>query len=217
MIELKQSQTNDIPFVLVDAGNTEVPGLGTTWTVTVRKEGGAFVGSAGVKSELGNGWYNYRASAAECDTAGAIALLVSGAGFVQQNLLAVVSDTAGALDALAAAGVEFVGPVVDGGNVITYLGDDYNDLDGRALSWSSAAWPALTAATVAVTIDGLATFAGAVVTPTGTVEVMVELTAVQTASITAGRRPFQVVATQADGDIVTLVDAIWISRSKAEV
>lgn len=74
-------------FVLVDSNGTEVTGLGTNFTVTISKNGGAFAASTGAKAEIGNGWYSYTLAAAEADTLGALAIKVTGAGVVQQNLL----------------------------------------------------------------------------------------------------------------------------------
>lgn len=112
--------------------------------------------------------------------------------------------------------ITVTGPVVEGGNVVTYRGDSYLDADGRALEWESASWPDLTTATIAVVIDRAVQFAGSVVTPAGLAVVQLELTAAQSATIPAKRHNFQVVATVA-GKNYTLVEASWVSRSRAEV
>jgi len=85
---------------MVDATNTEVPGLGSGYTLEVAKNGGAFAASAGTKAEMSNGWYTYLATAAEADTPGPVSIRVTGAGAVQQNLEYVVK-------ARNVAGVEF--------------------------------------------------------------------------------------------------------------
>lgn len=74
-------------FVMLDTNGAAVTGLGTGFTVTVSKNGGAFGASAGTKAEIGSGWYSYTITAAEADTAGPLALTITGAGAVQQNLL----------------------------------------------------------------------------------------------------------------------------------
>lgn len=71
---------------MVDANNTEVAGLGAGYTLQISKNGGAFAASAGTKAEISNGWYTYLATAAEADTIGVVAVRVTGAGAVQQNL-----------------------------------------------------------------------------------------------------------------------------------
>ena len=117
----------------------------------------------------------------------------------------------------ASAEIAFYGPVLETGNVITYRGDTYLNEDDRAIEWSSDDWPDLTGGTVVVIIKKEAQFAGSIVTPVGTALVRLELTATQTRTISVGRHNFQVVATQADGDVATLVDAVWVSRARAEV
>ncbi len=117
---------------------------------------------------------------------------------------------------MTTAEITVSGPVVAGGDVTTYRGDSYNLVDGREISWSSTDWPDLTAGTIEVIIDKVATFVGSVVTPTGTAVVQVELTAVQTLTITAGKNDFRVIATVA-GDTFTLVDAYWTSKARAAV
>lgn len=92
MMELDKDQANPIPFVMVDSNGDEVTGLTDTFTVTLSKNGSAFGASAGAKSELGNGWYLYTATAGECDTGGALALRITGAGADQQNLVYLVRD-----------------------------------------------------------------------------------------------------------------------------
>jgi hypothetical protein len=90
---------NTITFVLVDGSGVEVTGLGATFTLEVSKNGGAFVGSAGTKAEIANGWYSYIATAGEADTLGPVSIKVTGAGIVQQNLEYVVEQrTAGAVE-----------------------------------------------------------------------------------------------------------------------
>lgn len=83
-------QINEITFVMVDTTYTEVPGLGNTFTLWVRKAGGLFLASTGVKGEISNGWYVYQLTAAECDTIGPLSVFITGAGCIQQNLEYVV-------------------------------------------------------------------------------------------------------------------------------
>jgi len=87
MYDLNLDEANAIPFVMVDAAGAEVAGLGGTFTVTLRKDGGTFGASAGATTELASGWYLYTATAGECDTAGQLALTITGAGAAQQNLV----------------------------------------------------------------------------------------------------------------------------------
>lgn len=81
------NQTNAAKFVLIDSFGNEVDGLGDTWDIEVSKgAGGAFGAGAGTKSEISDGWYQYIATAGESDTAGPIALKITHASIVQQNL-----------------------------------------------------------------------------------------------------------------------------------
>lgn len=101
----------EIDFVMVDTDGTEVTGLGSGFTLQLRKPGGSFTGSAGTKAEIGNGWYRYTNTAGEADTVGPVAIRVTGAGAVQQNLLAVVKS-------LQINAIEFTYTVTDGSNPI---------------------------------------------------------------------------------------------------
>ncbi len=84
---------NTVKFVLVDITNTEVTGLGSSFTLELEFPGASgFVGSSGVKSEIGNGWYKYESPAAEAASRGLVPIKVTGAGVSQQNLFATVGD-----------------------------------------------------------------------------------------------------------------------------
>ena len=80
------SQQNKILFVLVDASGNEMAGLGTTWTLELSKNGAAFAAGGGTKAEVGDGWYSYLSTSGEADTRGPIAVKVTHASIVQQNL-----------------------------------------------------------------------------------------------------------------------------------
>lgn len=99
MFEWTLNQQNEIKFVMVDAANNEVAGLGNGFTLEISKPGNnAFATSAGTKTEIGSGWYRYLATAAEADSVGVGAIRVTGAGAVQQNLIfKVLQSTPGAL------------------------------------------------------------------------------------------------------------------------
>lgn len=86
------NQPNTILFVLVDASGIEVTGLGSGYTMWISKAGGTFTARAGVKSEIGLGWYKYVSTAGEADTPGPVAIVVTGVGIIQQNLEYVVAS-----------------------------------------------------------------------------------------------------------------------------
>lgn len=104
MTHITQNTTPKIEFVLVDAAGVEVTGLGGGFTVTLSKNGGAFGASAGSKAEIGSGWYRYTPTAAETNTVGPLALAITGAGALQQNLLFDV-EAAPAVPSTVTAGV----------------------------------------------------------------------------------------------------------------
>lgn len=98
MTEWVLNQQNKITFVMISSLGVEVAGLGSGFTLELSKNGGAFAASGGTKAEISNGWYSYLATAAEANTIGPVAIRVTGAGSVQQNLEYVVKQrTPGAL------------------------------------------------------------------------------------------------------------------------
>lgn len=86
------NQMNLITFVMVDIAYTEVAGLGNTFVLQISKAGGPFAPSTGVKNEIGNGWYSYILTAAECDTVGPLSIIADHALCIQQNLEYVVQQ-----------------------------------------------------------------------------------------------------------------------------
>ena len=85
--DLAPNQPNKVRFVMTDSSGAEVTGLGGTFTLELAKpNAGTFVASSGVKAEVGHGFYEYTFTAGECDTAGQVAVRVTGPGCVQQNL-----------------------------------------------------------------------------------------------------------------------------------
>lgn len=88
--EWTPNQPNTILFVLLDSSGSEFAGLGTGFVLKIKKPGGSFTLGSGTKSESEAGWYQYVTTAAEADTPGPIAIYITGAGIVQQNLEYVV-------------------------------------------------------------------------------------------------------------------------------
>lgn len=90
--EWSKNQSNTITFVLVDSNGNEVLGLSNTFVLQLSKAGASFQASAGVKAEIGLGWYKYTSTQAEANTSGPIAVVITGSGIVQQNLEYIVED-----------------------------------------------------------------------------------------------------------------------------
>jgi hypothetical protein len=120
----RKNQPNTILFVLVDSNGDEVAGLGSGYTLQLSKVGAAFAGSAGTKSEVGSGWYKYISTAGEADTSGPLAIKVTHASTVQQNLEYVVDDR-------VATAIEFTytltstagGVPIEGADILIYTDD----------------------------------------------------------------------------------------------
>lgn len=80
--------------------------------------------------------------------------------------------------------VSVTGPVALGGDISLLAGDDYFDADGRALVWSSAAWPDLTEATVTFKTGSISISVTIVTAGVGISQILqLELTSVQSAAL----------------------------------
>jgi len=78
---------------MIDSSGNEVSGIGDgNLTIEISKNGAAFAAAAGTDTEISDGWYSYLATAGEADTLGPVAVKVTGAGAVQQNLEYVVGQ-----------------------------------------------------------------------------------------------------------------------------
>lgn len=102
MYEWTAGVSNTILFVMVDSAGVEVAGLGDGYSLELCKPGSGFQAGAGVQSEIGNGWYQYESTEDEADTLGCLAIRVTAAGCMQQNLAAIVSDLTAQLEAIQA-------------------------------------------------------------------------------------------------------------------
>lgn len=112
------NQQNTILFVMVDSAGTEITGLGTSFTLEISKAGAAFAASAGTKSEVGSGWYKYVTTTGEANTRGPVAVKVTGAGALQQNLEYVVAGrNAGAVEFTYTVTDSTSGLPIEGANV----------------------------------------------------------------------------------------------------
>lgn len=101
------NQTNTISFILADDGGAEVTGIGSTFSLQIRKAGGSFAVGQGTKAEIGFGWYQYVTTAGECDTVGELLIVVTHAGVQQQNLVYTVVDPADVPSAVVTALLQY--------------------------------------------------------------------------------------------------------------
>lgn len=123
---------------------------------------------------------------------------------------------------LGAGRVTVRSPVANNNDLELYAGDDYNNSDNRAITFtgtSSNQWPDLTGATLNFYLnDGTSTGTGTVVTPTGTQVFRIEFTAAQTGALPKGRGlDYTIVATLASSSRkVTLVKGkLYVIDSEA--
>ena len=212
MYDLILNATNPIPFVMVDTSGVEVAGLGGAVTVTLSKNGGGFGASAGTKAELAGGWYLYTATAGECNTAGPLALRITGAGCVQQNLVYNVGNQDAQLtaikaktDTIGALSVTVTAPVAADGAIQIIRGDDYLQTDGRSLSFAITSGPSIAGGTVALRVrvsEAVVEYAGVI---TGAAACYVQLTTAQTSLLPGSSDyPYDLQATLSNNSIVTL-------------
>lgn len=151
-------------------------------------------------------------------TAGSTGKALSDAQAAGDPLTSQVPGTFAAGTAGAALGrigtglVATTAPVTESDNIEIVRGDDFKAADNRALEFTTseeATWPDLTGATIAFTAkqnqDTIAK-AGSVIVATGaTKKVRIELDPADTANDPIGEYRFDVQATLASGNIVTLV------------
>jgi hypothetical protein len=98
------------------------------------------------------------------------------------------SGTAGAyVRRIGSAAITVTSPVSTDGDITIDQGYDYQSADGRALEWTDddGSWPDLTDATATFIIEGELEVTGTISNPTGPATITVELTAAQTAALTA--------------------------------
>jgi hypothetical protein len=124
---------------------------------------------------------------------------------VDAFLDAAISSVLAAVSMLKAGSVYLVGPVVTGGDIEVISGNDYYAVDGRALTWSSDAWPSLAGA--AITFECASVSVSATAAGVGTQVVTLELPAAKTSLLSTGSQEFKINATLENGHIVTLVRA----------
>ncbi len=155
---------------------------------------------------------------------GSMGALLGAAGAASDPLLNAVpgsyaGGTAGAaLGRIGSAQITTTSPVGQSGDINITVGDTYQVDQARQLDWTDTgnAWPVLTAATIVVTINGVA-HNGSVVTATGdSKKVRLELSAAQTTAIGRGVRDYYVRATLSDGDVVTLVVGRLLAKSPGD-
>lgn len=77
---IENSDIRPIPFFLVSSSDGSTGAAGTTPSVWISQDGGAFVVPAGATVEIGYGWYSLIPSAADTGVNGAFLLHATAAG-----------------------------------------------------------------------------------------------------------------------------------------
>jgi len=129
--------SNTFRFVMVDANDDEVTGLGAAGlTVQLLKyNASSFSVFGGSKNEVGNGWYTGVADVGDSDTRGELGIKVTGSGAKQQNLVYQVGDPREGFGATAhTINVVVGGNPVDGAEVWLTLDIAGNDLVAGTLT-----------------------------------------------------------------------------------
>jgi len=148
-------------------------------------------------------------------------------GSVDATATADVDEAAIAAAVVAGIGgadVTISSPVASDGTTVTIVrGDDYNSADGRSIIWTGATadqWPDLSGATVVLTAinqNDILRKTLTVTQATGTQQFNMQLTNEET-EITSGRYKYDVQATLASGNIITmLVGELIVKKSYAEL
>lgn len=155
-------------------------------------------------------------------TDGSVAKIAQGAAGGNVTVEAFTGDAATQLDAMqgsltaigGAVEVTVASVVAENGDITITRGDDYAAADGRALTWTGTSadiWPDLTDATIAFKAELEAyeiSATGAVVTPTGTQVVRVELADTDTSSLadaaTERQWKYDLQATLSSNRVITL-------------
>lgn len=132
MYQLKRNQVQLINFVLIDSLGVPVAGLTDTFSLSISKAGAGFIAGTGVKDEIGNGWYSYQLPSSEVDTVGPLAIIASGVGTIQQNLMYVVETyVVGAKELQYTLTTQGTGVPIEGATI--YIS---TDIAGLNIAWS---------------------------------------------------------------------------------
>jgi hypothetical protein len=110
-------------------------------------------------------------------------------------------------DLITAGGVTITlaSPVDANGDITIVRGDDYKDIDGRALEWTISTAPSLVGSTCVFTARrGNSTVLTKSVTVVSATEVMMELDADDTTPLIPSTYRFDIEATLSNGNIVTI-------------
>jgi hypothetical protein len=196
---LKQSTARDIMVFMADSTDHVTGKTGLTLTITASKNAAAFASITPTVTERGDGWYKLALTSSHSDTLGDLALHITGTGADPADVLCqVVQYLPGENDAAIMAKTNLIGTTgatvpVDRetyGEISIVVGDDYNIALLNPKEFTATSFPDSAGATCWF---GVGPLDGAyiilkegTVTGSGTVLATFELTAADTALLTAG-------------------------------
>lgn len=201
------------PFLSKTDGVTELTSL--TPSFRISKNGGAFSALTGSSSHQENGWYRLELTAADTQTQGSLVIKAADSSvyipvwseFIVTSQNAYDSLVLGTdyirVDATVIPDVEKL--MTNQYNVTLYKGDDYYDVDGRALSFDFTSGPSLLGATVKFKVPGAATEVTGTVSGTN---VKFDITKTVTSTWSVQRYTYEVEATLSNTHVVTLVTGV---------
>ena len=79
-MQITTGSTPTVLFLLVSSTDSKTAATGKTPSVTLSKAGAAFAAATNSPAEVGSGFYRIALTAAETDTAGALALVATATG-----------------------------------------------------------------------------------------------------------------------------------------
>ena len=135
MAEYTQSDLYTRTFLMVLASDHVTGATGKTVTVTLSKAGGAFAAAVGTVTEIGNGWYSIRLTAADTDTPGDLAFHCTATAcddtdFVDQVLESDATNTT--TRTTAATGSRTAGEIIEDALLLCNGLDQDEPVDGAS-------------------------------------------------------------------------------------
>jgi hypothetical protein len=181
----------------------------------VSKNGGAFNTLTGSVNHEENGWYRVELSSTDTQTQGSLVIKSSDPGtylpvwseFIVTSQNAYDSLVLGTdyirVDATVIPDVEKL--MTNQYSITLYKGDDYYDVDGRALSFDFTSGPSLAGATVKFKVPGAATEVTGTVSGTN---VKFDIPKATTGAWSITRYAYEVEATLSNTHVVTLITGV---------
>lgn len=207
------------PFLSRIDGVTELTGLSPA--IRISKNGGAWTNFTGTVTHQENGWYKVDLSTTDTQTQGSLVLKSADSSTFIPVWTEFIVTSQNAYDSLV-VGTDFIRvdataiprmeEIVSSTryNITLYVGDDYYDADGRALTYDFTSGPSLSGATVKFKVPASSTqITGTVSGVTVKFEVPKATTSLW---IPDTRYTYEVEATLSNSHVVTLVTGVLTAK-----